>query len=290
MDGILVVNKPLGKTSFDMVAQTRREFHTKKVGHIGTLDPMASGVLPILIGSCTKLSDYLMDHDKDYVAIIKLGKTTNTGDQEGEIIEEQEVDEKLLEETKVEEVLNSFLGESEQIPPMYSAIKINGKKLYELARAGQTVDRKPRKIYISNIELLNIGKQEKEIKFKVTCSKGTYIRTLCEDIAKKLGTIGYMIELTRTRVGEFNIEDEGKVISLEELLSKNSSRELDDNEYRKLSNGIMVDFGNKDNTVESNLSCFVKLYHNKEFVGVAKIEKNNKIQRFILKENEKGEE
>ena len=291
MDGILVVNKPLGKTSFDMVAQTRREFHTKKVGHIGTLDPMASGVLPILIGNCTKLSDYLMDHDKDYVAIIKLGKSTNTGDQEGEVVEEKEVDKSLLEETKVEEVLNSFLGESEQIPPMYSAIKINGKKLYELARAGQTVERKPRKIYISNIELLNIGKEENEIKFKVTCSKGTYIRTLCEDIAKKLGTIGYMTELTRTRVGEFNIEDEGKVISLEELLSKNPSKELDDNEYRKLSNGIMVDFGNKNNTAESNLRCFVKLYHNKEFVGVAKIEKNNNnIQRFILKENEKGED
>ena len=291
MDGILVVNKPLGKTSFDMVAQTRREFHTKKVGHIGTLDPMASGVLPILIGSCTKLSDYLMDHDKDYVAIIKLGKSTNTGDQEGEIVEEVEVDESILEETKVEEVLNSFLGESEQIPPMYSAIKINGKKLYELARAGQTVERKPRKIYISNIQLLNIGKEENKIKFKVTCSKGTYIRTLCEDIAKKLGTIGYMTELTRTRVGEFNIEDEGKVISLEELLSKNPSKELDDNEYRKLSNGIMLEFDNTASSeASSNLDCFVKLYHNKEFIGVAKIEKNNKIQRFILKENEKGEE
>jgi tRNA pseudouridine55 synthase len=291
MDGILVVNKPLGKTSFDMVAQTRREFHTKKVGHIGTLDPMASGVLPILIGSCTKLSDYLMDHDKDYVAIIKLGKSTNTGDQEGEIVEEAEVDKSILEETKVEEALNSFVGESEQIPPMYSAIKINGKKLYELARAGQTVERKPRKIYISNIELLNIGKEENEIKFKVTCSKGTYIRTLCEDIAKKLGTIGYMTELTRTRVGEFNIEDEGKVISLEELLSKNPSKELDDNEYRKLSNGIMLEFDETANDeISSNLDCFVKLYHNKEFIGVAKIEKNNKIQRFILKENEKGEE
>lgn len=291
MDGILVVNKPLGKTSFDMVAQTRREFHTKKVGHIGTLDPMASGVLPILIGNCTKLSDYLMDHDKDYVAIIKLGKSTNTGDQEGEVVEETEVDKSILEETKVEEVLNSFLGESEQIPPMYSAIKINGKKLYELARAGQTVERKPRKIYISNIQLLNIGKEENEIKFKVTCSKGTYIRTLCEDIAKKLGTIGYMTELTRTRVGEFNIEDEGKVISLEELLSKNPSKELDDNEYRKLSNGIMLEFDNTASSeASSNLDCFVKLYHNKEFIGVAKIEKNNKIQRFILKENEKGED
>lgn len=291
MDGILVVNKPLGKTSFDMVAQTRREFHTKKVGHIGTLDPMASGVLPILIGSCTKLSDYLMDHDKDYVAIIKLGKSTNTGDQEGEVVEETEVDKSILEETKVEEVLNSFLGESEQIPPMYSAIKINGKKLYELARAGQTVERKPRKIYISNIQLLNIGKEKNEVKFKVTCSKGTYIRTLCEDIAKKLGTIGYMTELTRTRVGEFNIEDEGKVISLEELLSKNPSKELDDNEYRKLSNGIMLEFDETANAeISSNLDYFVKLYHNKEFIGVAKIEKNNKIQRFILKENEKGEE
>jgi tRNA pseudouridine55 synthase len=290
MDGILVVNKPLGKTSFDMVAQTRREFHTKKVGHIGTLDPMASGVLPILIGNCTKLSDYLMDHDKDYVAIIKLGQSTNTGDQEGEIVEEKDIDENIFEENKIEETLNSFLGESEQIPPMYSAIKINGKKLYELARTGQTVERKPRKICITSIKLVNIDKENNEIEFKVTCSKGTYIRTLCEDIAKKLGTIGYMSKLTRTRVGEFKIEDEGKIISLEELLEKNPSRELNNEEYKKLSNGIMVDFGNKNNSVESNLKCFVKLYHNDQFIGVGKIEDNNKIQRFILNDNEKGEE
>ncbi len=289
MDGILVVNKPLEKTSFNMVAQTRKEFHTKKVGHIGTLDPMASGVLPILIGSCTKLSDYLMDHDKDYVAIIKLGKLTNTGDQEGEIVEEKDVEKNIFEEDKIEDVLNSFLGETEQIPPMYSAIKINGKKLYELARAGQTVERKPRKINITSIELVNIDKDNDEIEFKVTCSKGTYIRTLCEDIAKKLGTIGYMSKLTRTRVGEFKIEDEGKLISLEELLENNPSRNLDDNEYKKLSNGIMLDFEGKTNN-ESNLDCFVKLYHNNEFVGVGKIEDNNKIQRFILNDNEKGEE
>ena len=289
MDGILVVNKPLGKTSFNMVAQTRKEFHTKKVGHIGTLDPMASGVLPILIGNCTKLSDYLMNHDKDYVAIIKLGQSTNTGDQEGEIVEEKDVDENIFDETKIEEVLNSFIGESEQIPPMYSAIKINGKKLYELARAGQTVERKPRKIYITSIKLVNINKDKNEIEFKVTCSKGTYIRTLCEDIAKKLGTIGYMSKLTRTRVGEFKIEDEGKLISLKELLKNNPSRDLDDNEYKQLSNGIMLDFEGKANN-ESNLDCFVKLYHNKEFVGVGKIEDNNKIQRFILNDNEKGEE
>lgn len=290
MDGILVVNKPLEKTSFNMVAQTRKEFHTKKVGHIGTLDPMASGVLPILIGNCTKLSDYLMDHDKDYVAIIKLGKSTNTGDQEGEIVEEKEVDGKIFEGSKIEETLNSFLGESEQIPPMYSAIKINGKKLYELARAGQTVERKPRKIYITSIKLVNINKNDNEIEFKVTCSKGTYIRTLCEDIAKKLGTVGYMTKLTRTRVGEFRIEDEGKIISLEELLEKNPSRVLNDEEYKKLSNGIMVDFGNVNNPIESNLKCFVKLYHNDKFIGVGKIEDNNKIQRFILNDNEKGEE
>ncbi len=299
MDGILVVNKPLGKTSFDIVAQTRREFHTKKVGHIGTLDPMASGVLPILIGNCTKLSDYLMNHDKDYVAIIKLGKSTNTGDQEGEITEEQDVDNNIFNNAKIEETLNTFLGESEQIPPMYSAIKINGKKLYELARAGQTVERKPRTIYITSIELIKINEDEKEIQFKVTCSKGTYIRTLCEDIAKKLGTIGYMKELTRTRVGEFKIEDEGKIISLEELLASNPSKELSKNEYIKLSNGIMLNFENNEKSINlektettaiaSNLDCFVKLYYNQKFVGIAKKEEN-KIQRFILNEKEEGEE
>ena len=153
MDGILIVDKPLGKTSFDCVRDVRKQYNTKKVGHIGTLDPMATGVLAILIGQATKLSDYLMEHDKEYIATLKLGKSTNTGDSEGEIIEEKEVNKNVLDEIIITEALNSFLGETYQIPPMYSALKVNGKKLYEVARSGQEIERKARKIVITSIEL-----------------------------------------------------------------------------------------------------------------------------------------
>ena len=187
MDGILIVDKPVSKTSFDVVWNVRKEYNTKKVGHIGTLDPMASGVLPVLIGNATRLSDILVEHDKEYIAILTLGKATDTGDSEGKVIQ---VDNRFFneEKEKIEEVLKSFLGDSMQIPPMYSAIKINGRKLYEIARSGKTVEREPRKINISEIELLEF-KNPNEIKFRVVCSKGTYIRVLCEDIAQKLGTV-----------------------------------------------------------------------------------------------------
>lgn len=187
MDGILIVDKPVSKTSFDVVWNVRKEYNTKKVGHIGTLDPMASGVLPVLIGNATRLSDILVEHDKEYIAHLTLGKATDTGDSEGKVIQ---VDNRFFneEKEKIEEVLKSFLGDSMQIPPMYSAIKINGRKLYEIARSGKTVEREPRKINISEIELLEF-KNPNEIKFRVVCSKGTYIRVLCEDIAQKLGTV-----------------------------------------------------------------------------------------------------
>lgn len=187
MDGILIVDKPVSKTSFDVVWNVRKEYNTKKVGHIGTLDPMASGVLPVLIGNATRLSDILVEHDKEYIAHLTLGKATDTGDSEGKVIQ---VDNRFFneEKEKIEEVLKSFLGDSMQIPPMYSAIKINGRKLYEIARSGKTVEREPRKISISEIELLEF-KNPNEIKFRVVCSKGTYIRVLCEDIAQKLGTV-----------------------------------------------------------------------------------------------------
>ena len=218
MNGVLIVDKEKGMTSFDVIRQIKREKKDNKIkiGHIGTLDPMATGVLPILLGEATKLSDYLMEHDKDYVAILKLGEKRSTGDQEGDIVETADIPE--FDENKIKEVLNSFIGKSEQIPPMYSALKVNGKKLYELARQGIEVERKPRIIEITKIELISINGNE--VKFKVTCSKGTYIRTLCEDIAKKLGTVGYMADLRRTRVGNFKVENAGTFIELEDVLLK----------------------------------------------------------------------
>ena len=222
MDGILIINKPKGRTSHDIVSKVKRIVGTK-VGHTGTLDPNATGVLPLLIGKGTLCSQYLMEHDKIYEVVLKLGIRTDTADSEGNIIEEKAVSVENLNEKKVKEALTSFLGKQEQIPPIYSAIKVNGKKLYEYARKGQTVELAPRKIEIFAIELKEINFSQKEICFSVHCSKGTYIRSLCEDIAKKLDTVGYMKELNRTKVGKFDIS---KSITIDELEKNISNRDF----------------------------------------------------------------
>ncbi len=185
MDGIILINKPKEWTSHDIVNKVKKILN-EKVGHTGTLDPMATGVLPLLVGKGTLCSKYLINHNKTYKVKLELGKKTDTADTEGKIVEEKEVTNKMLEETVIKEVLNKFLGKQEQIPPIYSAIKVNGKKLYEYARKGQTVEIKPRQIEIYSIELLSIDKKLKQIEFEVSCSKGTYIRSLCEDIGNKL--------------------------------------------------------------------------------------------------------
>lgn len=212
MQGILIINKPQGYTSQDVVSKVKKILNVKKAGHTGTLDPMATGVLPVLIGEYTKLSKYLIEHDKTYVAKLKLGLKTDTGDLEGNVIEEKEFDKSILEKSNVENVLKSFLGKQKQIPPMYSAIKINGKKLYEYAREGIEVEVEPRDIELYKLNLLSI--ENDEIEFEVSCSKGTYIRVVCEDIAKTLGTIGTMSSLNRTIVDKFNIS---QAITFEEL-------------------------------------------------------------------------
>ena len=213
MDGIILINKPKGCTSHDVVNKIKHVFN-EKVGHTGTLDPNATGLLPILIGKGTKLSYYLINHDKEYEVVLKLGEKTDTADSEGQVIERREVKDTMLDENNVIDSLKHFIGKQEQVPPMYSAIKIKGKKLYEYARKNIKVEVEPRQIEIYSIELSDINKTEQTISFKVKCSKGTYIRSLCEDIAEKLGTVGYMKELNRTQVGIFNITDS---ISLDEL-------------------------------------------------------------------------
>ena len=185
MDGIILINKPKEWTSHDIVNKVKKILN-EKVGHTGTLDPMATGVLPLLVGKGTLCSKYLINHNNTYKVKLELGKKTDTADTEGKIVEEKEVTNKMLEKTVIKEVLNKFLGKQEQIPPIYSAIKVNGKKLYEYARKGQTVKIKPRQIEIYSIELLSIDKKLKQIEFEVSCSKGTYIRSLCEDIGNKL--------------------------------------------------------------------------------------------------------
>lgn len=214
MNGIIIINKPLGKTSHDMVSFMRRVTGIKKIGHTGTLDPMAEGVLPICIGKATKAADMLTADDKGYRAQLVLGMTTDTLDSEGDILSECEV--KCTRE-EIENVIKSFRGEVEQIPPMFSAIKQNGKKLYELARKGIEVERKPRKITINRIDILEIDTENNTVTIDVDCSKGTYIRTLCEDIGTKLGVGAYMNTLVRTKSGIFNIKDAMSTKEIESL-------------------------------------------------------------------------
>ena len=224
MDGIIVINKPKNCTSHDIVYKVKKLFN-EKVGHTGTLDPMATGVLPLLIGKGTLCSKYLINHDKIYEVQLKLGKKTDTADSEGKIIEQKDVPEKSLNKENIEKVFKQFLGKQKQIPPMYSAIKVKGKKLYEYARKGEKVEIKPRDIEIYKMELLDVDTGKNTICFRVACSKGTYIRSLCEYIAVKLETVGYMAELNRIQVGEFNIS---KAISIQELedLYKNNFGEI----------------------------------------------------------------
>jgi tRNA pseudouridine55 synthase len=292
MQGILIINKPKGFTSQDVVSKVKKILNVKKAGHTGTLDPMATGVLPVLIGEYTKLSKYLIEHDKTYSAIIKLGIKTDTGDSEGKIIEQKDVDLEKISLENVNKVLNDFLGENFQTPPMYSAIKVNGKKLYEYAREGQEVIINPRRINIYSINLKNIDYENFEISYEVSCSKGTYIRTLCEDIAKKLGTVGYMSSLNRILVDEFKIED---AITFEELEENKNNEEfiknnlikmetLFEKKYPKLNlnsrkeelflNGVMLTFENEDG--------IYNIYNSSQkYIGTG-IVKNNLLKRDII--------
>ena len=226
MDGILIINKHKGCTSHDIVHKIKK-ITKEKVGHTGTLDPMATGVLPLLIGKGTLCSKYLIEHDKTYKATLKLGIETDTKDLEGRVIQEQAVDIKILEKSNVENILKSFIGKQEQIPPIYSAIKVDGKKLYEYAREGKEVRIQPRTIEIYDMNLEKIDRDNKEIVFKVSCSKGTYIRSLCSDIAKKLGTIGCMSDLERLCVGRFDITESITLETINNNIEKfNNNRKI----------------------------------------------------------------
>lgn len=213
MDGVLNIRKEKGYTSFDVVAKLRGILHMKKIGHTGTLDPEAEGVLPIVLGKATKLVDLLTEKQKTYEALLHLGLETDTQDMTGKVLREEPVN--VTEEEAIA-VIRSFLGEQQQIPPMYSALKVDGKKLYELAREGKTVERKPRTVHFYEIEIKKI--ELPYIRFSVTCSKGTYIRTLCHDIGQKLGCGGCMEELIRTRSGNFDLEDSMTLAQVEEAV------------------------------------------------------------------------
>lgn len=215
MNGILNVYKEPGFTSFDVVAKLRGICKQKKIGHTGTLDPDASGVLPVCLGNATKLCDMLTDKSKEYRAVMLLGCVTDTQDMTGKILEEHPVE---ASKEKVRQAVLSFEGEYDQIPPMYSALKVNGKKLCDLARAGKEVERKSRRITIHSIEIEKI--ELPYVTMKVDCSKGTYIRTLCHDIGQKLGCGAAMASLVRTRSGQFVLEEAHRISEIEQLAER----------------------------------------------------------------------
>ena len=314
MDGVLIIDKPEGCTSHDVVAILRKVLNTRQIGHTGTLDPIATGVLPILIGKATKISKYFVEHDKIYIATIKLGEKTDTGDGTGKVICRGSMvccpgcmpcNPYNISKENIQAVLQSFLGKQKQEPPMYSAIKVNGKKLYEYARAGQTLQPDPRDIEIYNIELQNVGVNalgDPEITFEVSCSKGTYVRVLCEDIAEKLGTVGHMKDLRRISVGapfagipvrhdttvpEFSIQNAvsledikqnpdlayKNIIKIEDMFKDKKEILLDDRNLELFLNGVML-------TREENDGLF-RVYNGDKFIGLGTI-KNSLLKRDVI--------
>lgn len=278
--GMVIINKEKGYTSQTVVSKVKKILNTKKAGHIGTLDPLATGVLPVLIGNATKLSKYLIEHDKTYIATIKLGQKKDTGDDEGNVIEEADVG--FLDEKMICDVFKKMQGMQKQAPHKYSAVKVNGKKLYEYARNGEEVEIPLRDIEIYSLKLLDLNNEEKEISFEVSCSKGTYVRVLCEDIAEKLGTVGYMSSLQRIKVDKFDIKNsvkldelsEKNIISVEELCEKEYDKiELNDRKLELFLNGVMLTVSEKNG--------LYRVYNNKKIIGLGVVE-NKLLKRDVI--------
>ena len=278
MNGIIIVNKEKNYTSRDVVNIISKILGTKKVGHTGTLDPIAEGVLVICVGKCTKLCDYFTSNDKEYIAEFKLGYETDTLDYTGKIIKSSNL---KVNEEQINEVIKNFIGKYNQVVPIYSAVKINGKKLYEYARNNIDVSLPSRVVDIKNIEVLNI---DETIKIQCKVSKGTYIRSLIRDIGDKLGTYATMTSLIRTRQGEFSLENSYSLediknnnynmITVEEIFEKYPKVFLDDKQYKKVSNGVIL-----DNTY---LSEYVLFYYNNNLVSIYKEYKKDKLKPFIM--------
>ena len=275
MFGFLNVYKPTGKTSHDVVAILRRITKIKQIGHTGTLDPFAEGVLPICIGKATRLIEYLND-EKAYIGTVQFGSSTTTYDTEGEVVKTSD---KIVTQEDLEENLKFFRGEIEQLPPIYSAIKVNGKKLYEYARAGQEVKIEPRKVTIFELELVNFNQAAQQAEIKIVCSKGTYIRSIANDLGEKLGAFGHLIKLVRIKAGDFYVEDS---IKLEDLNSPENvtnkliypteklnfaAYNLNEEQKKKISNG---------NAITPNqafeIDEFVTLMDNEKLAAIAKFD------------------
>ncbi len=272
MNGVIIMDKPKGVTSFKALGIVKRALGTKKVGHTGTLDPDATGVLPILVGKATKAAELLSAADKEYEAKIKLGVRTDTLDLSGTVLEEREV---KVSESDIISVIKSFEGDIMQLPPMYSAVSVGGRRLYDLARSGEEVERTERKVNIQSIEVTDISLPY--VTFTVSCSKGTYIRTLADDIGEKLSTLAAVAELRRTRCGVFTLEnahtpeeiEKGALecmLPIDTLFEKYSRLDLDGRMSVLIKNGVPAYVsGQKDGEV-------LRLYDNVgEFIALAKV-------------------
>ncbi len=290
MNGIINFYKPKGMTSHGAVSFFRKLLNIKRIGHTGTLDPNAEGVLPICIGKATRVSEYLLSADKEYLGELTLGKATDTQDGDGETIKESF---KKVSEEEIRTIFNNYKGDILQVPPMYSALKQNGKKLYELAREGKTVERAARPITIYELEIKNIDNNRK-IEFLARCSKGTYIRTLCNDIGEDLGTFGYMSNLLRVSVGPFKIKNSYRKEDLEKMsisqlekillpidfaLMDFESIVIKDDLYKRLVNGVKIEIENN----KIDLETILRVYSNNEFIGLGNIIEKNGISLLKMK-------
>jgi tRNA pseudouridine55 synthase len=278
MNGVINFFKPRGMTSHDAVNLLRRTLKTKKIGHTGTLDPNASGVLPLCIGKGTRIAEYLLDSNKEYIGELTLGYRTDTQDGDGKVISSSN---KSVTENEIISTMSKYIGDISQLPPMYSALKHKGKKLYELAREGKTVERAPRSIKIYDQKILGI-EDCKKILFYTSCSRGTYIRTLCDDIGMDLGTYGYMSYLLRVGAGNFKIEDSYSIeyiskLNHEEILQiiTPMDKALEHIEkftvpeylYSKLINGVVLQV----DTEENMMNKLLRVYCKDIFIGIGKI-------------------
>lgn len=289
MNGIILVNKPENFTSFDVCAKMRGILHIKRIGHAGTLDPMATGVLPVFVGKATKACDIMPDSSKAYRANVKFGAETDTLDRTGTVTETFE---KRLTKSDIISVLPKFKGEITQIPPMYSAVKVNGKKLYELARQGKTVERPERKVTIEKLELEKFDEENQTVVFYIECSSGTYIRTLADDIAKAAGSGAYLTDLVRTKAAGFNISqtftleqiqqmaDENRVedaiISVDKIFSDMPKITLSAKQTVMYKNGVKLYLKNiKD--LKNGVEKYTVYSDKNEFLGIAKTDTENEV-------------
>lgn len=294
INGILNVYKEKGFTSHDVVAKLRGILGQKKIGHTGTLDPDAVGVLPVCLGKATKLCDLLTDKDKTYEAVLKLGIITDTQDMTGSIKEQCPV---TSTKSEIISAIESFVGEYQQIPPMYSALKVNGRKLYELAREGIEIERKARAVTILSVDLIEFLTED-EVKIMVTCSKGTYIRTLCQDIGDKLGCGGCMKDLIRTKVGRFDMEDsltlsqiethkadntlENYITKIEDMFSQNSKRTVLEDYNKYLYNGNILNKSMFSEEIDSDCSKKLRIYDcQNQFIGLYEYQEDGDIYKPI---------